>query len=79
TGFFALQNHGVDSRLIEKAYQLSEAFFDLPVATKRSTRTFPSKASGVSRPSDASRPRAPRFRTSRNSGTSDASYRSAIR
>jgi isopenicillin N synthase-like dioxygenase len=35
TGFFALQNHGVDSRLIEKAYQLSEAFFDLPVATKR--------------------------------------------
>jgi isopenicillin N synthase-like dioxygenase len=35
TGFFALQNHGVDSRLIEKAYQLSEAFFDLPVDTKR--------------------------------------------
>jgi isopenicillin N synthase-like dioxygenase len=35
TGFFALQNHGVDSRLIEKAYQLSAEFFDLPEAQKR--------------------------------------------
>lgn len=35
TGFFALQNHGVDSRLIDKAYQLSEGFFDLPDSTKR--------------------------------------------
>jgi isopenicillin N synthase-like dioxygenase len=34
-GFFALQNHGVDHRLIEKAYALSEAFFDLPEATKK--------------------------------------------
>lgn len=34
-GFFALQNHGVDYRLIEKAYQLSEAFFTLPDAEKR--------------------------------------------
>lgn len=34
-GFFALQGHGVDYRLIEKAYKLSEAFFDLPDATKR--------------------------------------------
>ncbi|MGZ3700671.1 MAG: isopenicillin N synthase family dioxygenase, partial [Bdellovibrionota bacterium] len=35
SGFFALQNHGVDSRLIEKAYQISAHFFDLPDATKR--------------------------------------------
>ena len=35
TGFFALQNHGVDSRLIEKAYQLSAAFFDQPESVKR--------------------------------------------
>jgi isopenicillin N synthase-like dioxygenase len=35
TGFFALQGHGVDSHLIEEAYRLSEAFFDLPDATKR--------------------------------------------
>lgn len=34
-GFFALQNHGVDYRLIEKAYQLSAAFFDLPEAAKK--------------------------------------------
>jgi len=34
-GFFALQNHGVDYRLIQKAYQISEHFFDLPEATKR--------------------------------------------
>jgi isopenicillin N synthase-like dioxygenase len=34
-GFFALKNHGVDYRLIEKAYRLSEAFFDLPEAQKR--------------------------------------------
>lgn len=34
-GFFALQNHGVDQRLVEKAYQLSAAFFDLPEATKK--------------------------------------------
>ncbi len=35
-GFFALQNHGVDYRLIEKAYKLSEAFFDLSVSQKKS-------------------------------------------
>ncbi len=35
-GFFALQNHGVDYRLIEKAYQLAAAFFDLPESNKRS-------------------------------------------
>ena len=34
-GFFALQNHGVDYRLIEKAYQLSAAFFDMPEAAKK--------------------------------------------
>lgn len=34
-GFFALQGHGVDHRLIEKAYKLSEAFFDLDDATKK--------------------------------------------
>lgn len=34
-GFFALQNHGVDYRLIQKAYQISEHFFDLPEKTKR--------------------------------------------
>lgn len=35
TGFFALQNHGVDYRLIQKAYQLSEAFFDLSESKKK--------------------------------------------
>lgn len=34
-GFFALQNHGVDYRLIEKAYQLAAAFYDLPEAKKK--------------------------------------------
>jgi isopenicillin N synthase-like dioxygenase len=34
-GFFALQNHGVDYRLIEKAYQISAAFFALPEREKR--------------------------------------------
>lgn len=34
-GFFALENHGVDYRLIEKAYQLAGAFFDLPEADKK--------------------------------------------
>ncbi len=34
-GFFALQNHGVDYSLIEKAYRLSEVFFDLPDSAKR--------------------------------------------
>lgn len=34
-GFFALQNHGVDYRLIEKAYQISAQFFDLPDSQKR--------------------------------------------
>ena len=35
-GFFAVENHGVDYRLIEKAYQLAGAFFALPDSTKRS-------------------------------------------
>lgn len=34
-GFFALENHGVDYRLIQKAYQLAGAFFDLDEATKK--------------------------------------------
>jgi isopenicillin N synthase-like dioxygenase len=34
-GFFALQNHGVDYRLIEKSYQIAEHFFDLPESSKR--------------------------------------------
>lgn len=35
TGFVALQGHGVDHRLIEKAYQLAGAFFDLKDDTKK--------------------------------------------
>ena len=34
-GFFALENHGVDYRLIEKAYQLAGAFFDQPESVKK--------------------------------------------
>lgn len=34
-GFFALSGHGVDGRLIEKAYQLAEGFFDLSETEKR--------------------------------------------
>jgi isopenicillin N synthase-like dioxygenase len=34
-GFFALQNHGVDYRLIEKAYQIAGAFFALPEVEKK--------------------------------------------
>lgn len=34
-GFFALDHHGVDMRLIEKAYQLAGGFFDLDEATKK--------------------------------------------
>lgn len=33
-GFFSLINHGVDSALIQRAYELTEAFFDLPEDTK---------------------------------------------
>jgi isopenicillin N synthase-like dioxygenase len=34
-GFVALKNHGVDYRLIEKAYSSAENFFDLPEKEKR--------------------------------------------
>lgn len=35
-GFFAVENHGVDAGLIDKAYSLARCFFDLPdVAKKR--------------------------------------------
>jgi len=34
-GFFALANHGVDSRLIEKAYQLAGVFFDFSEEQKK--------------------------------------------
>lgn len=34
-GFFAVTNHGVDMGLVDKAYQYTRAFFDLPEATKR--------------------------------------------
>jgi isopenicillin N synthase-like dioxygenase len=34
-GFFALKNHGVDYRLIEKAYQTAEDFFSLPESAKK--------------------------------------------
>ena len=34
-GFFALQNHGVDYRLIQQAYKMAEGFFDLPESTKK--------------------------------------------
>ncbi|MBD2080811.1 isopenicillin N synthase family oxygenase [Leptolyngbya sp. FACHB-17] len=33
-GFFALINHGVDRTLIQRAYQLAEAFFELPADVK---------------------------------------------
>jgi isopenicillin N synthase-like dioxygenase len=33
-GFFALVNHGVDSSLIRKAYQVAEQFFELPDSIK---------------------------------------------
>ncbi|MEM9904550.1 MAG: 2-oxoglutarate and iron-dependent oxygenase domain-containing protein [Cyanobacteria bacterium P01_D01_bin.44] len=35
-GFFALEHHGVDERLIQSAYGAAEAFFALPDATKHS-------------------------------------------
>ncbi len=34
-GFFAVTNHGVDMGLVDKAYQFTRAFFDLPEATKQ--------------------------------------------
>jgi isopenicillin N synthase-like dioxygenase len=34
-GFFALEHHGIDLDLIDKAYQQGDAFFSLPKATKR--------------------------------------------
>jgi isopenicillin N synthase-like dioxygenase len=34
-GFFALENHGVDAGLIDKAYSQCRAFFALPEATKK--------------------------------------------
>jgi len=33
-GFFALTNHGVDSTLIQSAYQVAQQFFDLPLDVK---------------------------------------------
>lgn len=35
-GFFAIENHGVDAGLIDKAYGLARKFFDLPEKVKRS-------------------------------------------
>ncbi|MEY4630167.1 MAG: hypothetical protein RIQ81_287 [Pseudomonadota bacterium] len=35
-GFFALENHGVDAGLIDRAYGLTQQFFELPEATKKS-------------------------------------------
>jgi isopenicillin N synthase-like dioxygenase len=35
TGFFALTHHGVDAALIQRAYQVAEAFFQLPEAIKQ--------------------------------------------
>jgi len=34
-GFFALVDHGVDTALIQAAYQVAQSFFELPDATKR--------------------------------------------
>ncbi|MEO0541978.1 MAG: 2-oxoglutarate and iron-dependent oxygenase domain-containing protein, partial [Cyanobacteria bacterium P01_A01_bin.105] len=34
-GFFALEDHGIDDRLIQSAYGAAEAFFALPETTKR--------------------------------------------
>ncbi len=34
-GFFAVINHGVDSTLIQSAYQVAQTFFELPEAVKR--------------------------------------------
>lgn len=34
-GFFAVVNHGVDSALIQSAYQVAQTFFELPEAVKR--------------------------------------------
>ena len=34
-GFFAVINHGVDSTLIQSAYQVAQAFFELPEGVKR--------------------------------------------
>jgi isopenicillin N synthase-like dioxygenase len=34
-GFFAVTNHGVDARLIERAYGVAQDFFELPDAVKR--------------------------------------------
>jgi isopenicillin N synthase-like dioxygenase len=34
-GFFAVVNHGVDAKLIGRAYRAAEAFFELPEAAKR--------------------------------------------
>lgn len=33
-GFFALEDHGIDPRVVDKAYQLAREFFHLPEATK---------------------------------------------
>jgi len=33
-GFFALENHGVDAALIQRAYAVSQDFFDLPLAAR---------------------------------------------
>ncbi|MGC8712743.1 MAG: isopenicillin N synthase family dioxygenase [Leptodesmis sp.] len=35
TGFFAITHHGVDSALIQQAYQVAEQFFELPEAIKQ--------------------------------------------
>ncbi len=34
-GFFALTNHGVDRSLIQAAYRVSQAFFELPTEVKQ--------------------------------------------
>jgi isopenicillin N synthase-like dioxygenase len=38
-GFFAIQNHGVDPRIIEHAWNVTQAFFDLPLPIKLQSKT----------------------------------------
>lgn len=38
-GFFAIENHGVDQRVIENAWNATQAFFDLPLEVKLQAKT----------------------------------------
>ena len=76
-GFAVIRDHGIPQELIDRAEQLSKQFFALPEEAKRKYLIAGRAGLGATRRSGSRPPRACRRSTSRNSGTSGASFRPA--